>query len=738
MYLGVIMSFVRRFTRFFGFLFLIFSNIYPMQEQPSSSNGSIACSTVAPIAQSHEDQSIENIENIFNNLSQNEAQFAANWFALHELLFENNYSEHLSTKDDFNNFEWDNNITDILDALGLLFQKAPESLQSLFLEFDNHLAHHGSGFNFANFKIFILSRKELGIAFWEFVNKFNTFAKVVQELNKLTHTPNIQSLSKNTQQTIIITIINEIAKQTDLYKKTITELTHRFGKDAIYLSPSLFDMFYKLSAKMYGMQYFAQCAELEKATDLLESGSLLSKIMHKMIAALHDFDKEFKKLEDLSSIRKPQDAFGQKITSLYENAHYFKKTYARIYTLLISKIDEPNQKFLFGQHIHKKLPTTLFLSWNILASDDLQTNQELLNTFERIIKLRQKFERYSTFSKIPDPKNPDHFLGMRTIDNADAIRAAFEEYRQKTDAIKSEYPELFERWGSFDYFEKLNAMTTPITLPDKYIITYPMPRIKATIEQYQKLADERVSFLRAIQNKEKKTLREKERKLSKSKTKAHHKTLKKQQPETVMNQTLEAPAEDELDNITDCSTQIDTITTNNNTADDSFDSIKLMTLLFFSFDRVAEDSTQHCIIRQLNNKTFWNGCTLVVYKNEPKQIPSLRFDQLTKRNNCDTFHSFSQLVNNLLPYGKVVSNQTDMTSYHFAYPIKLTASQKAIILHGKIINDKYYHGDPETDCSKVERGIHNGAFVFIYDENTCQCFHRCFHETIESHTANHQ
>ena len=75
----------------------------------------------------------------------------------------------------------------------------------------------------------------------------------------------------------------------------------------------------------------------------------------------------------------------------------------------------------------------------------------------------------------------------------------------------------------------------------------------------------------------------------------------------------------------------------------------------------------------------------------------------------------------------------------FVEKLYLQPNERVIIIRGKIINNRFYRCEQAMQDKNASRpGMHDGAFVYIYNPKTSVCKHRCFHETTASYAANHE
>lgn len=171
----------------------------------------------------------------------------------------------------------------------------------------------------------------------------------------------------------------------------------------------------------------------------------------------------------------------------------------------------------------------------------------------------------------------------------------------------------------------------------------------------------------------------------------------------------------------------------------------LLSLPLFNYDYI-KDETGFVAIRQSHGGPWGNGMMLIIYKEQDNphitQAPFTTY-QLDEKPFNDSFHNFSDQVKRFFRYGIDIHEQALSTTagIHqlFIEQLHPFKNERIVILRGKIINDSYYRYERAMQDKNICRpGMHDGAFVFIYNPETGVCKHQCFHETQASYKANHQ
>lgn len=172
-----------------------------------------------------------------------------------------------------------------------------------------------------------------------------------------------------------------------------------------------------------------------------------------------------------------------------------------------------------------------------------------------------------------------------------------------------------------------------------------------------------------------------------------------------------------------------------------------LALLFFSSDRIIpidDNFDDNCVlIKQTLDSHRNEKMTVVLYKNNVQQDFPQHLDPTTTRKRLvtDKFHTISAHIKDYLHYGYVLrpENTEPVNDIHnyFCHQINLNSGTFAIILEARIIHNRHY--DPANaleDRYKNKAGQHSGAYVFIFNGHTHQCFHAFFHETRISRNTN--
>ncbi len=161
-------------------------------------------------------------------------------------------------------------------------------------------------------------------------------------------------------------------------------------------------------------------------------------------------------------------------------------------------------------------------------------------------------------------------------------------------------------------------------------------------------------------------------------------------------------------------------------------------------DRVEFENDICCVIRQLyqddlQHKNSFMNVVLYKFDGQPCCINDC-ISLIPKHLKYDKFHQISPLVKNYLKYGYMLDDtmlNTPGIHQQFCHQLSLKNSHWALIIEARIIHNSYY------DCSSALNdreqnicGHHHGAYVFIFDKESNECIHACFHQTQESKACN--
>ncbi len=173
-----------------------------------------------------------------------------------------------------------------------------------------------------------------------------------------------------------------------------------------------------------------------------------------------------------------------------------------------------------------------------------------------------------------------------------------------------------------------------------------------------------------------------------------------------------------------------------------FNKCKQALYQLFNADQLVLEDKNHVVIKQTLNpyeqayKThnIDDFMTVVIYKTTAQTT----LNPIIFRNyKSDKFHTISPLLKNYLCYGIIIDNKTFLHQYPNIPSFYLNSdTHYALVLHASvIIGNKHiaYHFQRNPDKLANLRtenwsGLHHGAYIFIFDKQTNECIHACFHE----------
>ncbi|MBY0353707.1 hypothetical protein K2W90_05065 [Candidatus Babeliales bacterium] len=667
-----------------------------------------------------------------------------------ERIFENVLGEQLATKNNKDDDAWDANLVQLLQRHDICLTIMSPDLKNLLAEFDAQIAEQG--FSFTDLQAFISLRSQL-------LQKMITFA---QSFNKLTEAFEVLNNSNCGQEACSCSAI--LASKKATLDRPVIKVRNKYEANALVY----FDTFIKQVEAM----------KMRYAPDILSAGVFgvsIKAIFNCSIVRVRDF---YEKINDIpvpnqctcyqgittkiqniftlfDDLELAQNAIsqlaGESIIDILvgEGAAFLRTSYRNLYEKLFARYQAKSAA----------IPTTIFLMHKIIDNSDCYPEESKLCelVFKKLLEL-EDIQRQSVAATKSSASDRYSRLRLEALKKSYSNRN--NEYCDLVeDSFKEPFSELYEFFYELNLWNLSggNFQIFDYKVQNKsYKMISNLSRVKAKIECFRDLFSKVVK-----QNRHTEHVR---------------RSLLKAQRELVLKESMIVESRVEpkafiIPNIDDLvisflpvagegtfsSPEIsgDSSPSFSGSSPDSsstgisrqsspsgriskrmqWQDARALLYSFANYDSIVHKDSQHVVIRQ---QLASGPSMMVVLYLSNRDLSAMRGRDISVKNpKNDKFHKLSPFIKDYLQYGVVPGIEGIHTQFASQLDFDRLENRSVIVLEAKIVhNASYDYHQALRDKDKDFPGSHRGAYVFMFDRESGECKHACFHETLSSQQIN--
>ncbi|MBX9830400.1 hypothetical protein K2X40_00440 [Candidatus Babeliales bacterium] len=675
-----------------------------------------------------------------------------------ERIFENVLGEQCATKNNKDDDAWDAKLLELLQRHDIGLKLMSSDFKDLLAQVDAHIAEQG--FSFTDLQAFISLRSQLLQKMIKFAQSFNELTEVLEVLNN----------SNCAQEACCCAGI--LASKKAILDRPVIKIRNKYEASALVY----FGTFIKQVEAM----------KMRYAPDILSTGAFgvsIKAIFDCSILRVRDFSNQINSISSSSQcacyqgvatkiknilnvfadLEQAQNAIsalaGESIVNILvgEGSVFLRTSYRDLYEKLFARYQAKSAA----------IPTTIFLMHKILDNSNCYPEESKLCelVFKKLLELEDIQQQSAVATKLSASDRYSRLrlealkksYGNRNNEYCDLVEASFHVL----------FPELYEffyklnLWhlsgGNFEIFDyKIQGK------PYKMISN--LSRVKAKIECFRDLFSKVVK-----QNRQ-------EERVRRNLLKAQQKLVI---PESVVVEPQVEPQAYIIPSLDDLSISLSPISGDGTFSspetsggsspsffDDSFGSssdssptgisrqsspsgrisrrmrwqdARALLSSFANYDNIVYKDSQHVVIRQqiIGQDGRCQNMMVVLYLNNRALSVMRGRDISVKNQKADKFHKLSPFVKDYIQYGVVPGIEGIHTEFARQLDFERLENRSVLVLEAKIVHSASYdHTQALRDKDRDFPGSHRGAYVFMFDRETLECKHACFHETLSSQQVN--